>query len=320
MLATRATYAVVRSIRSGFRSLRTRTGLARACAAALVITTGYGVATGSIFARTSPTLTPAQHERIERVVGQYLEPQTIRRIDPLRLENVAIVGQNVGGSLPAEQIAATPTERTHVVGPGDTLGEIAVRYGLSYSGSIMLANPSLDSADSIYPGQQLIVPASDATEEQLESERQRRAEARKKAQQKALATAKTPQAIKAAGFSFLRPINASYQSQGYSAGHPGLDLVANVGTPVRAIANGCITEMRTGWNSGYGTFVGFDMGNGFTALYAHLSDFADYSVGECVDAGSVIGYSGNTGRSSGPHLHFELRKNGAQVNPTSYLP
>jgi murein DD-endopeptidase MepM/ murein hydrolase activator NlpD len=287
----------------------------------LVVTTGYGVLTGSLLGNTPTTISAAESDQVQRVLSTYLEPQTIRRGESLTLDRVTFTGQFVGGAPAQEQIAPpTPTQRTHIVASGDTLGEIAQRYGLSYSGTIMLANPSLETADSIYPGQQLVIPAADASDAELATERERRAEARKKAQQRVLASAKTPQAIKAAGFSFLRPINSKYQSQGYTAGHPGLDLVADVGTPIRAVGDGCIIDLRTGWNTGYGKFISFDMGNGFSALYAHLNGFSDYGPGDCVDAGTIIGYSGNTGNSSGPHLHFELRSGGVQVNPANYLP
>lgn len=111
---------------------------------------------------------------------------------------------------------------------------------------------------------------------------------------------------------------AGVLTQSYYWGHRGIDLGAGVGTPVMASDGGFISY--AGWdNTGYGNLIKVNHGNGFETLYGHLSAF--YVVpGQAVSRGQVIGAVGNTGRSTGPHLHFEVRQGGIQQNPFFYLP
>jgi murein DD-endopeptidase MepM/ murein hydrolase activator NlpD len=85
---------------------------------------------------------------------------------------------------------------------------------------------------------------------------------------------------------------------------------------VRAAAAG--TVIHAGWLGGYGNLVVVDHGNGLSTAYAHNSSLAS-SVGQSVAAGQVVSYSGNTGNSSGPHVHFEVRLNGSATDPLGYL-
>ena len=121
----------------------------------------------------------------------------------------------------------------------------------------------------------------------------------------------------AASGSFRWP-TAGVLTQNYYYGHRGIDLGAGVGTPVMASDSGFISY--AGWdNTGYGNLIKVNHGNGFETLYGHLSAF--YVVpGQAVSRGQVIGAVGNTGRSTGPHLHFEVRQGGVQQNPFLYLP
>ena len=98
--------------------------------------------------------------------------------------------------------------------------------------------------------------------------------------------------------------------------HEGIDITASSGTPVRSSAGGSV--IYAGWLGGYGNLVVVDHGGGLSTAYAHNSSFAS-SVGQSVAAGQVIAYSGNTGNSSGPHVHFEVRVNGSAVDPLGYL-
>jgi murein DD-endopeptidase MepM/ murein hydrolase activator NlpD len=98
--------------------------------------------------------------------------------------------------------------------------------------------------------------------------------------------------------------------------HTGLDLRADIGEPARATAAGTVTI--AGWNGGYGKLVEIDHGNGFATRYGHLSAI-DVEVGQTVRIGQVIGKVGSTGRSTGPHLHYETRVDGDAVDPQRFL-
>lgn len=98
--------------------------------------------------------------------------------------------------------------------------------------------------------------------------------------------------------------------------HPGIDLAAPYETPVTATAAGIVTY--AGWESGYGKIVRIDHGHGLSTGYGHLHAFT-VVVGERVNAGTRIGYEGSTGRSTGPHVIYEVRLNGQPVNPAAFL-
>lgn len=98
--------------------------------------------------------------------------------------------------------------------------------------------------------------------------------------------------------------------------HKGMDFVAPVGTPIYATGNGVVTY--SGWGSGYGRYIEINHGNGVTTRYAHNSANL-VNVGDTVYANQHIANVGNTGRSTGPHLHYEVRQNGQAVNPQTYL-
>ena len=98
--------------------------------------------------------------------------------------------------------------------------------------------------------------------------------------------------------------------------HEGIDIAVGTGTPVHAAAGG--TVIYAGWMEGYGNLVVIDHGGGLSTAYGHNSSLAS-SVGQSVSAGQVIAYSGSTGHSTGPHVHFEVRVNGSPVDPLGYL-
>jgi murein DD-endopeptidase MepM/ murein hydrolase activator NlpD len=98
--------------------------------------------------------------------------------------------------------------------------------------------------------------------------------------------------------------------------HAGLDIGARMGAPVKASNGGRVTY--AGWMGGYGNIVIVDHGNGMTTRYAHLQGF-NVRQGHSVSQGQQIGRVGNTGGSTGPHLHFEIRKHGQPVNPRYYV-
>jgi murein DD-endopeptidase MepM/ murein hydrolase activator NlpD len=101
-----------------------------------------------------------------------------------------------------------------------------------------------------------------------------------------------------------------------AAMHTGIDFRGDIGEPIHATAGGTVTI--AGWTGGYGKMVEIDHGNGLATRYGHLSEI-DVEVGQTIRSGAVIGKLGSTGRSTGPHLHYETRLNGEPVNPQKFL-
>ncbi|WP_138205216.1 M23 family metallopeptidase [Haloimpatiens lingqiaonensis] len=98
--------------------------------------------------------------------------------------------------------------------------------------------------------------------------------------------------------------------------HNGIDIASAIGSPIYAAYAGTITF--SGWQDGYGKIVIIDHGNGLETRYAHCNELL-VKVGDKVEENNIIAKVGNTGRSTGPHLHFEVRKNGTPINPIEYL-
>ena len=98
--------------------------------------------------------------------------------------------------------------------------------------------------------------------------------------------------------------------------HTGVDLAANQGAPIYAIASGTVTTAA--YSDAYGYYVSLSHGGGYGSMYAHMTNYT-VSPGESVSQGEIIGYVGSTGWSTGPHLHFEVYVNGSTVNPMEYV-
>lgn len=118
-----------------------------------------------------------------------------------------------------------------------------------------------------------------------------------------------------------RPITSSFGVRrdpiiGAAALHSGMDFRASVGTSIRATAPGKV--VAAGWNGGYGRMVEIEHEGGFSTRYAHMSKIA-VQEGQRIERGQVIGKSGNTGRSTGPHIHYEVRENGTAVDPLRFI-
>ena len=103
---------------------------------------------------------------------------------------------------------------------------------------------------------------------------------------------------------------------GTPALHSGMDFRAPMGFPAKATAAGVV--VKAGWNGGYGRMVEIDHGDGFSTRYAHLSQI-DVREGQKVKIGDVIGNVGSSGRSTGPHLHYEVRHNGEAIDPLRFI-
>ncbi|WP_192356077.1 peptidoglycan DD-metalloendopeptidase family protein [Mesorhizobium mediterraneum] len=103
---------------------------------------------------------------------------------------------------------------------------------------------------------------------------------------------------------------------GTAALHSGMDFRAPTGMPAKVTAPGIV--VKAGWNGGYGRMVEVDHGNGFATRYGHLSKI-NVTVGKRLNAGDVVGKTGSSGRSTGPHLHYEIRHNGEAIDPLRFL-
>jgi len=121
---------------------------------------------------------------------------------------------------------------------------------------------------------------------------------------------------KDSGTKLLWPAQSHRINQYYSWRHTGLDINGHIGDPIYASENGTVEV--SGWNNGgYGYYIIINHSNGIKTLYAHNSQLL-VSKGDTVSRGDVIAYIGSTGRSTGPHIHYEVRVNGSQVNPLLY--
>jgi len=120
------------------------------------------------------------------------------------------------------------------------------------------------------------------------------------------------------------PVNGSVSSffgkresptNGMKEFHSGLDISTTPGNPVRATADGIVSF--SGWNGGSGNLVVLEHGHGFSTFYAH-NKMNTVKVGQKVRRGDIISYAGSTGNSTGPHVHYEIWKEGKPVNPVEY--
>lgn len=182
----------------------------------------------------------------------------------------------------------------HVVKEDDTISTIAKKY----DGNVedILAYNQLTSADDISVGDTVVIPDGVIAAPQSPS---RSASPTKTSGGSAIATG-------GGSAGFTHPLPGSQKSQGIH-GYNGVDLAAPVGTSVLAAAAGeVIVSKSSGWNGGYGQYIVVKHPNGTQTLYAHLS-YNSVGIGQFVAAGQVIGSVGSTGRSTGAHLHFEVR-------------
>ncbi|NBD74236.1 peptidoglycan DD-metalloendopeptidase family protein [Patescibacteria group bacterium] len=179
----------------------------------------------------------------------------------------------------------------HEVEEGDTLSTLAEAYGGDIN-EIRQFN-GLAATETIAPGDTITIPGGELAESAPASAQQ------------SFASASSPAPARTTQGYFTHPLPGGQRTQGLH-GYNGVDYAAPVGTPIVAAARGEVIVARgAGWNGGYGNYMVIDHPNGTQTLYSHLSGLAVW--GGSVVAGQVIGYVGNTGRSTGPHLHFEVR-------------
>lgn len=197
----------------------------------------------------------------------------------------------------------------HDVQPGDSLESISAQYGIPVETIIGYAPNNLEFPYRLYPETQIMVPGAVRdvfvwTPPSLESVRGR-------------STGSGVAPLIVGTGTFIYPVNGRNFTQYFWYGHPGLDIALGEGSAVVAADTGTVTF--AGWNIyGYGNLIVVNHGNGYETFYAHLNGIS-VVPGQIVYQGNVIGTSGNTGNSSGPHIHFEIRANGAQDDPCWYV-
>jgi murein DD-endopeptidase MepM/ murein hydrolase activator NlpD len=179
----------------------------------------------------------------------------------------------------------------HVVKSGDSITTIAKKYEADVAE--ILSFNQLEKGVDLAIGATVIVPGG----------------AMHTATAKPAVGSKSPTAASAGSktaSAFVHPAPGAKKTQGIH-GYNAVDLAASIGTAVRAAAGGeVIVSKSTGWNGGYGQYIVVRHSNGAQTLYAHLSA-NNVGVGDYVEAGEVIAAMGNSGKSTGPHLHFEVR-------------
>lgn len=185
----------------------------------------------------------------------------------------------------------------YTVRAGDNLKVLAKKYEVEWE-SIWFANSLI--TDSLLPGSQLIIPGAKLPAPRVSTSLSR---SEKGANPKL-------------AWPFFGPITSYYGIRKGSF-HRGIDISGKTGAPIYAAAAGTVTS--AGWGGTYGYMVQLQHQYGTCTLYAHASKLC-VTEGDWVAQGDVIAYLGSTGKSTGPHLHFELRINGKAVNPLSHLP
>lgn len=208
---------------------------------------------------------------------------------------------------PGNKLLVLPvTGVRHTVSRGETVQSIAKKYDSSAQAIVDWPYNTFvnDETFELAVGQTLIVPDGVKPDEVQISPRSAMARL-------------TPDAgtVTASG-SWVWPASGNI-SQGFAWYHKGVDIANKAGPAVMAADSGRVVAVNPG-RFGYGNHVIIDHGNGFQTLYAHLASFR-VEPGQNVAKGAVIGIMGSTGRSTGTHLHFEIRQNGAALPPLSFL-
>jgi murein DD-endopeptidase MepM/ murein hydrolase activator NlpD len=200
----------------------------------------------------------------------------------------------------------------HKVKSGDTLSKLAKIYDTDID-KIIEANVLKEDGSDIIVGEELVIAGGTKPRPVYSYTPTTR-----KYNQLSSVAAPPPSPSAPAGSGYLWPTNVRRITQYYGWRHTGLDIGGPTGSPLYASKAGTITRSQCGWNGGYGCYVIIDHGGGIQTLYGHASRLY-VSTGERVVQGQTIAAMGNTGRSTGPHIHFEVRINGRRMNPLTYI-
>lgn len=211
---------------------------------------------------------------------------------------------------PGDKLKIPPASGVlHIVKSGDTVSKIARTYNAE-ADEIVKANKLQKDGADIVIGEELFVPGGEKPVE-------RRVVAATPSRALRGVAAPPPSVSAPAGSGYIWPTSVRRITQYFGWKHTGVDIAGPVGTPIYASKAGTVIKSQCGWNGGYGCYVIIDHGGGVNTLYGHESQLY-VSVGDVVEQGQVIAAMGSTGRSTGPHVHFEVRVSGARVNPLKY--
>lgn len=241
-----------------------------------------------------------------------LQPATIVWANPELEENSALLSLG-------QELTIPPVDGVlYTVKAGDTIEKLAETFKVDSAAIINYEPNKLSPGQPLVVGQQIMVPngqkpfvaPAPLPVQQPTTTTSSSSSARQQASVQ-------PDQFSGASGNFQWPLAGRITQQPWNA-HMALDIAAPMGTPVVASDSGVV--VFAGWdNTGYGYSVVIDHGNGFKTRYAHFSWYYP-SYGDTVQKNEVIGKVGSTGRSSGPHLHFEILKWGVRQNPYNYLP
>ncbi len=212
---------------------------------------------------------------------------------------------------PGDSLKILPsTGVLHKVKRGETLSKIAKTYGAKTE-DIIEKNKLQNDGSDIVIGEQLIIPGG------RRPQPVRRVASTRRYTSLSNVAAPPPSVAAPAGSGYLWPTNVRRITQYYGWRHTGLDVAGPLGSPIYASRAGRVIKSQCGWNGGYGCHIVIDHG-GVQTLYAHNS--RNYvKVGQQVSQGQTIALMGSTGRSTGSHIHYEIRVNGRRQNPLRYI-
>lgn len=244
----------------------------------------------------------------------------VRVVDSVESGNVLAASDGSQGSYDLKELSSTqstesntqetdissyqPVTISHTIKEGDTLQSIAEKYHADPQTIADFPNNGLQESLELTVGDIVIVPNGYIDESQ-----------RPILPAIAQGTGQFAWPIRLASLPQGKPVITQYAYYWHAG---SLDIALDLGTPVRAADDGTVKSVER-LTTGYGVHVVIEHGDGLTSLYGHLTD-AQVVLGQGIHKGDVLGTSGSTGRSTGPHLHFEVRRNGAPVDPMTLLP
>lgn len=212
---------------------------------------------------------------------------------------------------PGDKLKILPTSGLiHKVKRGDTIAKIAKLYNTTPD-KIIKSNKLKEDGTDMIIGEELLVPGGKKPVPVYVPPVRRYT-------QLSNVAAPPPSIAAPAGSGYLWPAGARHITQYFGWRHTGVDIGGSVGTGLYASRAGTVIRSQCGWNGGYGCYIIIDHGSGVTTLYGHASQLF-VSVGDYVSQGQTIAAMGSTGRSTGSHLHFEVRVNGVRQNPLRYI-